>query len=736
MLFTNKLPFNLIASPFPKQNQPDLSLFPSPVPCSKIDITNTGFISAVFPNTPEKAFPATCTKTGDPGQGGWTPIRMDKTISPLFDQANNYINCSSFKNNSDGFFHARKDNFAACHFLLLDDLGSKGYLSRLGNFKVSWLIETSLGNYQAGIIFADPLTDFDQAEQLLSAIIAKGLCDSETRGAATRWARLPVGVNGKPKHKTDSGEPFHCRLVDWAPQNRYTTQEIVDGLGLSLASPSTNNRQIKCPPLSLNTGGTMHDGVCAKNTLSTNRKITLKQLSALLDSIDSDCGYNEWLHVLMAVFHETDGSNGGFELCDRWSSRGSKYIGSKEIRVKWRSFHNEPSQAVTVGTLIHRAQEAGADVEAILQNSDDVFEFCETKIINPADRDSDIASRKNHPLGKFSVSHDVRALEKQMVDQKPLLGKIILFGQASVIYAKPNTGKTLIVLFLIFEGIKNGKIEPSKLHYINMDDNSSGLVDKARFAQEYGFHMLADGYQNFEANEFHKAMQEMIENNTARGVVVVLDTLKKFVNTMDKTKCSKFSQLVRQFCLKGGTVIALSHANKNPGADGKSKYSGTSDIVDDFDCAYTLETVSDKSELNHKLVVFENIKRRGDVVMNAAYGYSLENAASYNELLLSVQEVDDIQLLNLKHSAEIQSDSIIITAIKNCILTGLNTKMKLADAAATQTSSSKRNSLKIIEKYTGSDPAFHHWTYVVGNRGAKIFVLLDNLDVKPIKPSI
>lgn len=721
-----------VVSPFPKQNQLTSPILQSPLAGAEIKITNAEFVNAVFPNTPKNIFPATCTKAGDPSQGGWPAVRANKTMALLSDNSNNYINCSSFKNDLNGSFYARKGNFAACHFLLLDDLGGKVPLSRLDKFESSWLIETSPGNYQAGIILDNPLTDFDQAEQLLNAIIEKGLCDSGATGPATRWARLPVGINGKPKHKTDSGEPFQCRLIKWAPQVRYTTQEIVNGLSLTLASARTNKLLNKSAPLPLNTAGIMHDGVYVQDTLSPivfNRKITSKQLSGLLDAIDPDCGYNDWLHVLMAVFHETDGSDDGFELINQWSSKGSKYTGNKEIEVKWKSFRHEPFTPVTVGTLIHMAREVGSDAEAILQNSDDAFELCETVVINPDDRKSDIASRKRHPLGKFSVRDDVRNLEAQMVEQKPLLGDITLLGQASVIYAKPNTGKTLIILFLIIDAIKRGRIDPSKLYYINMDDNSSGLVNKAKLAEEYGFHILADGHLNFKSTEFCKAMQEMVTSDTARGVVVILDTLKKFVDTMSKSQSSDFAKEVRRFCLKGGTVIAMSHTNKNPGTDGKVKFSGTSDIVDDFDCAYTLETISDQNDMEQKIVEFTNIKRRGDVPKSIAYSYSLESGITYNDLLLSVEKVNDDQLLSAKHSTEIKTDATIIKAVEDCIRNGINTKMLLVDASAKQAQCSGRNALKIIEKYTGTNRAIHRWNYVVEGRGAKKFLLLENTTI-------
>ena len=40
--------------------------------------------------------------------------------------------------------------------------------------------------------------------------------------------------------------------------------------------------------------------------------------------------------------------------------------------------------------------------------------------------------------------------------------------------------------------------------------------------------MLADGHQGFELAHFTAAMEEMIANDTAKGVVIILDTLKKF----------------------------------------------------------------------------------------------------------------------------------------------------------------------------------------------------------------
>ncbi|WP_153131422.1 hypothetical protein [Dechloromonas hortensis] len=105
-------------------------------------------------------------------------------------------------------------------------------------------------------------------------------------------------------------------------------------------------------------------------------------------------------------------------------------------------------------------------------------------------------------------------------------------------------------------------------------------------------------------------MNEMVASDQAKGVIVILDTIKKFTDLMDKTKASQFTKVIRQFVMKGGTVIGMAHTNKKLGANGKPIYGGTSDIVDDFDCAYTIAT-EECSNPAEKIVVFDNIKRRG-----------------------------------------------------------------------------------------------------------------------------
>ena len=184
---------------------------------------------------------------------------------------------------------------------------------------------------------------------------------------------------------------------------------------------------------------------------------------------------------------------------------------------------------------------------------------------------------------------------------------------ASRRYASPNTGKTLLILWLLMNAIRQGNINSYNVFYINVDDTPNGLIEKLRLADEYGFHMLAEGYNGFRANDLLNILAELIMNDQAKGVILILDTLKKFTDLMDKRLSSRFSHAIRQFVMRGGTCISLAHTNKHRNSDGKPVYAGTKDIIDDADCAYLMYEINLDVDARTKTVLFENIKARGNV---------------------------------------------------------------------------------------------------------------------------
>lgn len=196
------------------------------------EISNADFLSAIFGIIEVETRPIVCNFSGNPGRRGanWSGRPwMDGTTDTVAANQNWYFSLAAFVRNSEGKYRRTRAQFAALSAIMLDDVGTKACArARLDDLPPSWLIETSPGNYQAGYLFAEPLADGGLAEAIVKAVIKAGMCDPGASGPLARYARLPVGINGK--HTPE----FQCRLVEWHPERRYTPEQIVAGLELTL----------------------------------------------------------------------------------------------------------------------------------------------------------------------------------------------------------------------------------------------------------------------------------------------------------------------------------------------------------------------------------------------------------------------------------------------------------------------------------------------------------------------
>jgi len=335
-----------------------------------------------------------------------------------------------------------------------------------------------------------------------------------------------------------------------------------------------------------------------------------------------------------------------------------------------------------------------------------------------------------NPLSRYSLLGRADEIAEFVTATCYVLPDVALRGQATAIYAAPNTGKTALTLKLLMDAITTGEISAAEVYYVNADDSAAGLFEKAQIADQYGFQTLAEGFGEFTSTKLSPVLDELIASGKAKSSIVIIDTLKRFTDTMDKTATRKFTGVVRKFVAKGGTLIALSHVNKKPNDKGRAVYAGATDIVDDFDCAYIVEEVS--RDGTHKVVMFRNIKKRGPVADQAAFRYLIEPNLSYAELLLSIERVGEADLQPLQTTLELKSDRPIIRAIEAAIREGINQKMALVLAVGDHLRASRRTVLKVLDKYEGQDPANHRWTFTVKERGAKVFALLP--DAAPLPP--
>ena len=70
------------------------------------------------------------------------------------------------------------------------------------------------------------------------------------------------------------------------------------------------------------------------------------------------------------------------------------------------------------------------------------------------------------PLRNRSIVGSLAEMKAQMLADVFVLDGIALLGQLTVIYAKPNAGKTLTTIFMLKESIKAGRIKGEDVFYI------------------------------------------------------------------------------------------------------------------------------------------------------------------------------------------------------------------------------------------------------------------------------
>lgn len=204
-----------------------------------IELSNVDFISTAFAGMASDEVPWVAGVPGDVAKAphsvwfGAPAIPLPRFIRA---DSNSYICVSTFDRAEDGKYRRRKNCWSGLHMVLLDDLNSKVPFTAL-RLAPSCLVETSPGNFQAWLLLKQPERDQTKAEALINGLIAAGASDPGA-GNLTRYGRLPTGINGKAKYHDKNGKPFSQRVHGWAPERRYTPEQIAQAYGFDLAAAS------------------------------------------------------------------------------------------------------------------------------------------------------------------------------------------------------------------------------------------------------------------------------------------------------------------------------------------------------------------------------------------------------------------------------------------------------------------------------------------------------------------
>jgi len=250
---------------------------------------------------------------------------------------------------------------------------------------------------------------------------------------------------------------------------------------------------------------------------------------------------------------------------------------------------------------------------------------------------------KVSPLDKLknlSATSRVNEMKNQLKSDVYVFDGLALEGQITLFFAWPNTGKTLLFIHMLIEGIKTGAIKAEDIFYINADDDFRGLVTKSEIAKKYGFQMISPDESGLTSSEIIQILLDVADQENAGGKIIILDTVKKFVNLMNKAEQSSFYSTLRMLSVKRITVILAGHANKYSNADDELVYEGTADTLNDVDCVYSINRMS-QLDSDEMVVEFRNIKNRGDVLKKRSYKYNNRAEISWTDRLASVKLLNE-----------------------------------------------------------------------------------------------
>jgi hypothetical protein len=209
-------------------------------------MNNAEFMGLMFANAPAGALPwvtAFTSPPADAGRGEWAgwPVYGPGGIPQA---GNTYVTVSTFFRDEQNRYRRRKAQFAAMHCVMVDDIGTKIAEHAIA-LPFTVMVETSPGNCQGWMRLDPPIEDRGVAERLVDRMIEAGLTsdgrDSGMKGV-TRYGRLPVGVNTKPR---PSGTWLH-RVLEVREGLSYTVDEIAEAYELDMRPPPP--RAVRPPP--------------------------------------------------------------------------------------------------------------------------------------------------------------------------------------------------------------------------------------------------------------------------------------------------------------------------------------------------------------------------------------------------------------------------------------------------------------------------------------------------------
>ena len=233
-----------------------------------------------------------------------------------------------------------------------------------------------------------------------------------------------------------------------------------------------------------------------------------------------------------------------------------------------------------------------------------------------------------NPKFDYSVISDTKKIaeiEKSIANTTYVtISETIAKGEWTVVFAKPNQGKTLTILATITQQIANGAINGEDIFYFNLDDPKPSYLEKLKILKRFNVNV-------FDVDPV-AIMTHLINNRQAKNKVIIIDTLMHACDTYNRQKVMQLSELCERFCELGGTVITLAQAKKYVEADGVPILDGLDLIQNNAHCISYVKTFDD-------IIKMINIKSRTKVKAEVVFQVGI--GLPYPDLFKSVRTLTE-----------------------------------------------------------------------------------------------
>lgn len=285
------------------------------------------------------------------------------------------------------------------------------------------------------------------------------------------------------------------------------------------------------------------------------------------------------------------------------------------------------------------------------------------------------------------------ALEKEdvskMSEAEFLIQDVIVRGHCAVYIAPGNGGKTTLFVHFCEQLAAMGMT----VLYVNVDGSPGDLKRHYEHASRHKYTVIAPDAKDGKSTDDVLFKLKSLAQSTHQldNVVIVIDTLKKFVDVIQKSASKDFYRLLRTLTVRGATICLLGHANKYKDENGRHVFEGTADLRNDLDELIYLENVELENPRRLQITTDPDKVR-----------------ADFKPRSFVIHLDEDRRVEDCKEAVTIQSpDSMtIIGLLKSAINEGNTSQKDIVSFVVERTHHGHKKVKQVLHENTGADQLF------------------------------